>query len=505
MRNVVLQLAPPRALTDPFPAQWLRSIQSAGHPVFESLLGGTWRDIYISEGWKISSDGVIRQGGHSIEFGIKVGKSIRPLGQLPVTVHSCWPSVSLRIRSKSTPERVIRIIPALFTDSDAAGALAIELDSNAPDIAIRTRGLYVSTGTSPTTGGWSVIRSSQIAQRIVFSRTKPTPRILQQIAHASACVKCLGNSDLPTWLTTAMAPALQYSTTRPLWIQALLGFPISQPDPNSIAIQQCRTLLTSGVETAIADFYSTLDSRHPKIQPELGLVLRWLIANHPASKLNSEVVASQLAMSPIGSTPFARALAFAATRIPLIDKDTASALTKDVRSGRLSADAGIAAAIFASSGDVDIAAGAASLVQPSTERTQSFPTPSEWLALLYASPAGLGISGCLSIDMNSSTPFGVRSPILTSRFAGLLTSRKDIEANRVRISVASGSISLRLLRTWHTDTKTASALCLHLCKGGGSTTVNAVVDIHHATGITFPKSEHITAGESLVISTVGTT
>ena len=505
MRNVVLQIAPPRAVTDPFPAQWLRSIQSAGHPVFESLLGGTWRDIYISEGWKISSDGVIRQGGHSIEFGIKVGKSIRPLGQLPVTVHSCWPSVSLRIRSKSTPERVIRIIPPLFTDSDAAGALAIELDSNAPDIAIRTRGLHVSTDKSPTTGGWSVIRSSQIAKRIVFSRTKPTLRMLQQLAHASACVKCLGDSDLPTWLTTAMAPALQFSSTRPHWIQALLGFPISQPDTDTIAIQQCRTVLTSGVESAIADFFSTLESRHPKLQPELGLVLRWLIANHPASKLNSGVVASQLAMNPIGNTPMARALSFAVTRIPLIDKDTASVLTKDVRAGRLPADAGMAAAIFASSGDVDLAVGAASLVQPSSERTQALPTPSEWLALLYASPAGLGISGCLSIDMNPSTPFGVRSPILTSGFAGLLTSRKDIEANRLRISLASGSISLRSIRTWRTETTSASALCLHLGKGGKSTTVNATVDINQATGITFPKSLHIKAGESLVISTVGTT
>jgi hypothetical protein len=165
----------------------------------------------------------------------------------------------------------------------------------------------------------------------------------------------------------------------------------------------------------------------------------------------------------------------------------------------------MAAAIFASSGDVDLAAGAASLVQPSTERTQSLPTPSEWLALLYASPASLGISGLLSIDMNPCTPFGVRSPILTSGFAGLLTSRKDIEANRVRISVASGSISLRSLRTWRTDTATASALCLHLGKGGRSTMVNATVDINHATEITFPKPEHITAGESLVISTVGTT
>ena len=505
MRNVVLQLAPPRAVTDPFPAQWLRSIQSAGHPVFESLLGGTWRDIYISEGWKISSDGVIRQGGHSIEFGIKLGKSIRPLGQLPVTVQSCWPSVSFRIQSNSTPERVIRIIAPLFTDSDAAGALAIELDSNAPDIAIRTRGLHVSTGTSPTTGGWSVIRSSQIAKRIVFSRTKPTLRILQQLAHASACVKCLGDSDLPTWLTTAMAPALQYSSTRPLWIQALLGFPVSQSDANTIAIQQCRTVLTSGVENAIADFFSTLESRHPKLQPEIALVLKWLIANHPASRLNSEGVASQLAVSVIGSTPFARALAFAVTRIPITDPAVASALTKDVRGGRVSVDAGVAAAIFASSGDSDLATGAASLVVPSGERTQSLLTPSEWLALLYASPATLGISGCLSIDMNPSTPFGVRSPILSSGFAGLITSRKDIEANRVRLSVVSGSVSLRSLRTWRTETKSASALCLHLGKGNKSTTVNATVDIKHATGITFSKSLHIKAGESVVISTVGTT
>ena len=505
MRNVVLQLAPPRAVTDPFHAQWLRSIQSAGHPVFESLLGGTWRDIYISEGWKLTSDGIIRQGGHSIEFGIKVGKSIKPLPQLPVLIKWCWPKVSIQILGKSTPDRVIQVIPALFTDRDAAGAVAIEISAKESGIAVRTRGLYASIGTIPAPGGWTVIPPQPVAQRIVFSRTKPTQRITQQLAHASACVKCLGDSDLPTWLTTAMSPALQYSTTRPHWIQALLGFPISQPDSNSIAIQQCRTVLKSGIETAIADFFSTLDSRHPKLQPELGLVLRWLIANHPASKLNPEVVASQLAMSPEGSTPIARALAFTATRIPLIDKNTASALTKDVRSGRLPADAGMAAAIFASSGDVDLAAGAASLVQPSTERTQSLPTPSEWLALLYASPASLGISGLLSIDMNPSTPFGVRSPILTSGFAGLLTSRKDIEANRVRISVASGSISLRSLRTWRTDTATASALCLHLGKGGRSTMVNATVDINHATGITFPKPEHIAAGESLVISTVGTT
>ncbi|MFM7189046.1 MAG: hypothetical protein ACKO14_14660 [Armatimonadota bacterium] len=505
MRNVVLQVSPPTRLTDPFPVQWLRSIQSSGHPTFESLLGGTWRDIYISEGWKIASDGVIRQGGHSIEFGIKVGKSIKPLRQLPVFVKWCWPRLSIHILSKSTPDRLIQVIPALFTDRDAASAVAIEISAKEAAIAVRTRGLYASTGTLPTSGGWTVIPAQPVAQRIVFSRTKPTQRIIRQFAHASACVKCLNDSDIPTWLTTAMAPALQYSTTRPDWIQALLGFPISQPDPNAIAIQQCRTVLTSGVETAIADFISTLDSRHPTLQPELGLVLKWLIANHPASKLNSEVVASQLAMSPIGSTPIARALAFAATRIPLIDKHTASALTKDVRSGRLPADAGMAAAIFASSGDVDLAAGAASLVQPSTERTLSLPIPCEWLALLYASPASLGISGCLSIDMNPSTPFGVRSPILTSGFAGQITSRKDIEASRVRISVASGTISLRSLRTWRTDTATASALCLHLGKDGRSTSVNAAVDIHQATGITFPKSEHITAGESLVTSTVGIT
>lgn len=500
MRNLV----PPSALTDPFPAQWLRSIQSAGHPVFDSLLGGTWRDIYISESWKISSDGVIRQGGHSIEFGIRAGKSVRPLFDLPCMVQRNWPKVSLRILGKSAPDRVIRLIPALFTDSGTAGSLGIEIDGKTADIAIKTRGLYSSHELKPLSGGWSVFRPSSTSQRIVFSRTRPTSQMAQQLAHASSCVNCLNDSDIPTWLTTAMAPALHYSPTRPLWIQALLGFPVSQSDAYTIAIKQCRTVLSSGVESAIADFFTSLESRHPKLQPELGLVLRWLIANHPASKLKSEDVASQLAVSAVGSTPFARALAFAVTRIPITDSAAASGLTKDVRGGRVSVDAGMAAAIFASSGDVDLATGAASLVVPSAERTQSLPTPSEWLALLYASPAGLGMSGCLSIDKNPSTPFGVRSPILSSGFAGLVTSRKDIEANRVRLSVVSGSVSLRSLRTWRTETKSASALCLHLGKGGKSTTINATVNINDATTITFPQSAQITAGESLILSTVGT-
>lgn len=504
MRNLVPKLAPPSAVTDPFPAQWLRSIQSAGHPVFESLLGGTWRDIYISDSWKISSDGVIRQGGHAIEFGIRVGKSIRPLFQLPVMVQHSWPKVSIRILGKSAPDRVIRLIPALFTDSVSAGCLGIEIDGRSADIAIKTRGLYASHELIPVTGGWSVIRPSSTMQRIVFSRTRPTSQMTRHITHASSCVSCLSDSDIPTWLTTAMAPALQYLPTRPLWIQALLGFPVSQSDANTIAIQQCRSVLSSGIESAIADFSTSLESRHPKLQPELGLVLRWLIANHPASKLKSDDVASQLAVSVIGSTPFARALAFAVTRIPITDSAAASALTKDVRGGRVSVDAGMAAAIFASSGDVDLATGAASLVIPSAERTQSLPTPSEWLALLYVSPAGLGMSGCLSIDKNASTPFGVRSPILSSGFAGLVTSRKDIEANRVRLSVVSGSVSLRSLRTWRTETKSASALCLHLGKGGKSTTINATVGINDATTITFPPSVQITAGESLILSTVGT-
>ncbi|MFY8052321.1 MAG: hypothetical protein ACOVP2_06875, partial [Armatimonadaceae bacterium] len=153
MRN----LAPPSAVTDPFPAQWLRSIQSAGHPVFDSLLGGTWRDVYISEGWKISSDGIIRQGGHRIEFGIKVGKSIRPLLELPCMVQHSWPKVSIRILGKSAPDRVIRLIPALFTDSVTAGSLAIEIDGMAGDIAIRTQGLYSTHEFIPVTKGWSLI------------------------------------------------------------------------------------------------------------------------------------------------------------------------------------------------------------------------------------------------------------------------------------------------------------------------------------------------------------
>ena len=174
MRNVLPRFAPPSALTDPFPAQWLRSIQSAGHPVFESLLGGTWHDIYISDGWKLTSDGIIRQGGHSIEFGIKVGKSIKPLRQLPVLIKWCWPKVSIQILGKSTPDRFIQVIPALFTDRDAASAVAIEISAKESGIAVRTRGLYASTSSLPTPGGWTVIRPQPVAQRIVFSRTKPS-------------------------------------------------------------------------------------------------------------------------------------------------------------------------------------------------------------------------------------------------------------------------------------------------------------------------------------------
>ena len=504
MRNVLPQLAPPSALSDPFPAQWLRSIQSAGHPVFDSLLGGTWKDIYISESWKISSDGVIRQGGHSIEFGIRVGKSIKPLYQLPVMVQWCWPKVSIRILGKSTPDRVIRVIPALCTDSDAATAVAIEIGAKESGIAFRTRGMYVSSAAAPALSGWSVTPPSTVAQRIVFSRTKPTKQMSQQFAHASSCVKCLDESDIPSWLTASMAPALQYSASRPPWVDALLGFPVSRTDATAAAMQECQKVLASGVVSAITDFSNTLDSRHPKLQPELALVLRWLIANHPASKVDTVEVGTQLAKTLNRNSPFARALAYAVTRTALPSTETASVITTDIRAGRLQIEPGQASALFASSGDLDLASGAAFLAQPSIERQHNQLTPSEWLALLYANPAGLRISGCLAIDRNASTPFGVRSPLLSPKLAGTLTSRKEIEANRIRISVATGTLSLHSVRTWRTGTSAASALAIHIGKSGASTTLSTNVEASDSTRVAFPKAQRIGPGESLVISTVGT-
>lgn len=504
MRTVLPQLAPPTALSDPFPAQWLRSIQSAGHPVFDSLLGGTWRDIYISESWKMSSDGVIRQGGHSIEIGIRVGKSIKPLYQLPVMVQWCWPKVSIRILGKSTPDRVIRVIPALCTDRDAATAVAIEIGAKESGIAFRTRGMYASSAAGPALSGWSVIPTSPVAQRIVFSRTKPSNRISQQLAHASSCVKCLDDSDIPSWLTAAMTPALQFSASRPPWVDALLGFSGSRTDATGAAMQECQKVLASGAVGAITDFFNTLDSRHPKLQPELTLVLKWLIANHPASKLDTPVVGTQLVQSSVGNSPFVRALAYAVTRTALPSSEAASVITTDIREGRLQVDPGQASALFASSGDLDLASGAAFLAQPSMERQHNQLTPSEWLALLYANPAGLRISGCLAIDRSAPTPFGVRSPLLSPTLAGTLTSRKEIEANRIRISVASGTLSLHSVRTWRTGTSAASALAIHIGKSGSSTTLNTNVEVNDSTRITFPKAQRIGPGESLVISTVGT-
>jgi len=504
MRNVLPQLAPPSALSDPFPAQWLRSIQSAGHPVFTNILGGTWKDIYISESWKLSSDGILRQGGHSIEFGVKVGKSITPLTKLSVMVQCCWPKVQIRILGKSSPDRVIQIIPALLADRDAAGGLAIEINAKDTGIAFRTRGMYVSSAAAPALSGWSVISASPVAQRIVFSRTKPTKQMSQQLAHASSCVKCLDDSDIPSWLTAAMAPALQYSASRPPWVDALLGFPVLRPDATGAAMQECQKVLASGVVGAITDFSNTLEIRHPKLQPELAFVLRWLIANHPASKVDAAEVGTLLAKTSNGTSPFARALAYAVSRTALPSTEAASVITKDIRSGRSQVDPGQASALFASSGDLDLASGAAFLAQSSMDRQHNQLTPSEWLALLYAIPAGLRITGCLAIDASPATPFGVRSPLLSPTFAGTLTSRKEIEANRIRISVASGTLPLHCVRTWRTGTSAASALAIHIGKSGSSTTLNTNVDINDSTRIIFPKPQRIVAGESLVISTVGT-
>ena len=504
MRTVLRQLSPPSGLTDPFPAQWLRSIQSAGHPLFDSPLGGTWRDIYISDSWKMSSDGVMRQGGHSIEVGIKVGKSITPLHQLPVMVQWCWPKVSLRIRGKSTPDRVIRVIPALFTDSDAAGGLAIELSGKESGIAVRTRGLYASTGTLPTADGWSVIPPHPVAQRIVFSRTKPTDRMSKQFAHASSCITCLDDSDIPSWLIAAMAPALQYSTKRPHWVQALMGFPISRPDINAMAIQQCQTVLASGVEGAITDLYMTLDARFPKLPPELGIVLKWLTANHPACRIDIQVVGAQLAASPVANSVITHALVYAVSRTSLPRTDKTTGFAREIRVGSLLVNPGLAAATFAANGEFGLAAGASFLAQPSEERQKNQLTSSEWLALLYAIPSGLSLSGCLALDANASSPFGVRCPLLTSTVAATLTSRKDIEANRIRISVVSGVLNVNAVRTWRTDTKTASALALLMGKSGLSTNLAHTVDGSESTQIAFPKPVRIGQKESLVISTVGT-
>ena len=503
MRTVLRQLSPPSGLTDPFPAQWLRSIQSAGHPVFDSPLGGTWRDIYISDSWKISSDGVIRQGGHSIEFGIRVGKSIKPLHQLAVMVQWCWPKVSLRIRGKSAPDRVIRVIPALFTDSDAAGGLAIELTGKESGIAIRTRGLYASIGTLPTADGWSMIPPQPVPQRIVFSRIKPTDRMSKQFAHASSCVTCLDDSDIPSWLIAAMSPALQYSTMRPHWVQALLGFPISRPDINALAIQQCQTALVSGVEGAIADFYMTLDARFPKLPAELATVLKWLTVNHPVCRRDIAMMGTQLGASPVANSVITHALVYAVSRTSLPRTDKTSAFSREIRAGSLLVSPGLAAATFAANGEVGLAAGASYLTQPSEERHNNQLTSSEWLALLYAIPSGLALSGCLALDASASSPLGVRSPLLSSTFAGTLTSRKEIEANRVRISVLAGFLNVHSVRTWRTDTASSSALALHISKSGLSTNVAHTIDGAEANRIKFSKSVRIGQKESLVISTVG--
>jgi hypothetical protein len=301
-----------------------------------------------------------------------------------------------------------------------------------------------------------------------------------------------------------MAPALQYSASRPPWVNALLGFPVSRTEATGSAIQECQKVLASGVVSAISDFSNTLDIRHPKIQPELALVLRWLIANHPASKVDAVEVGTQLAKTLTGNSPFARAFAYAVTRTALPSTDAASVITKDIRSGRLQVDPGQASALFASSGDLDLASGAAFLAKSSMDRQHNQLTPSEWLALLYANPAGLLVSGSLAIDRSASTPFGVRSPLLSPKLAGTLTSRKEIEANRIRISVASGTLSLQSIRTWRTGTSAASALAIHIGKSGSSATLNTNVEVNDSTYIAFPKAQRIGPGESLVISTVGT-
>lgn len=504
MANRSPQLAPPKQITDPFPAQWLRSIQSAGHPIHEHLLGGTWNSKYISESWTIASDGILRNGGHSIEFGVRVGQKVTPLFKLPVLVQTCWPKVSIQILGKSSPDRTIRIIPPLFTNDSAADGLAIEVGAKDSGIVFKTRGLHASTGVLPSIGGWSVIPPSSGLQRIVFSRTKLPKRSSEQFSHAAACVKSLDESDLPAWLMSSIAPALQYSASRPVWVQALLGFPTLKTNATAIVMQQCTKVLAAGNERAIIDFFNSLDVHQSVLQPEMAAVLRWAIANHPASRLNAEEAGLQLAKSQLGMTPRTRALVFAVTRIALPEADASSSLSKDIRAGRFRADDGMAAALFAAGGDFDLASGAAFLVQPSNERQQELLTPCEWLALLYACPATLSLSGCLAIDKNPSAPFGVRSPIMSSTYSGLVTSRKEIEANRVRIAVSSGSLRLRSIRTWRTGTATSSALCIHLAKSGTSSSLNASTEVSDSTHITFAKSVHIASQESVVISTVGT-
>lgn len=504
MANRLPQLAPPKQVTDSFPAQWLRSIQSAGHPIHEHLIGGTWNSMYISESWTISSDGILRNGGHSIEFGVRVGQKVTPLFKLPVLVQTCWPKVSIQILGKSSPDRTIRIIPALFTDYVAADGMAIEVGAKDINIVFKTRGLYASTGVLPSIGGWSVIPSSSGVQRIVFSRTKLPRHISEQFSHASACVKSLDESDLPAWLMSSIAPALQYSASRPLWVQALLGFPFTKTDVTTAAIHQCREVLATGNERAIVNFFNSMDIHHPALQADMAIVLKWLIANHPASKLSTEVVGLQIATSQLGMSPHARALTFAATRVALPETDVSSSLSKDIRAGRFRTDDGMATALFASAGDADLAAGAAFLVPSTYERQQERLTPCEWLAMLYACPANLSVSGCIGIDKNPSAPFGVRSPIVSSTYSGVITSRKEIEANRVRIAVTSGSLSLHSVRTWRTGTSSSSALCIHLGKSGASTPLNSSVDVRDSTRITFSKPVRISSQESVVISTVGT-